>query len=329
MFAYDKKGTVFAMREGAELLVHDGPSEGPLWRQMLDADIVGLGANDKLVGAVTESGMVSWYGARTGDVDFTAHFDVKVQRALVDANAQRVIAVTADKILALAGNDVTTLADHTAQAIAQKPDGTVLAAVNNELVTLANGTRTSTTFPHPDIRALAWSPAGFWVVALAGKLYRWDGTTATHITNMPKDTEVRAVAAHEKAIAIMYNRGSVVALAWPSRDTLGTVRYLERKAEGIDFGPWPWLGIAMDLGDGNKQNLDEPERLHRSDTHPGREHHSWYVNVGGASKPDPKPAAPAAPAPAVTATRPQPTSSVRFILPAMIALAVVLYALLH
>ena len=40
MIAYDKRGSVFALTEGAELLLHDGESEGPLWRTMLDARIV-------------------------------------------------------------------------------------------------------------------------------------------------------------------------------------------------------------------------------------------------------------------------------------------------
>lgn len=52
MIAYDKHGQVFALIEGPELLLHDGDSEGPLWRKTLDAPIVGLGiTSDKVVGS--------------------------------------------------------------------------------------------------------------------------------------------------------------------------------------------------------------------------------------------------------------------------------------
>lgn len=37
LFDYDRDGRNIVLTEGAEVLVHDGATEGPLWRQTLDA----------------------------------------------------------------------------------------------------------------------------------------------------------------------------------------------------------------------------------------------------------------------------------------------------
>jgi hypothetical protein len=66
MIAFDKQNTVFAMNEGAELLVHDGESEGPLWRKTLDSDIVGVGADREHVTAITAKGTVATFPSRSG-----------------------------------------------------------------------------------------------------------------------------------------------------------------------------------------------------------------------------------------------------------------------
>ncbi len=297
MIAYDKKGVVFALTDGAELLVHDGPTEGPLWRTTLDSGIVGVGADSTRVAAITSAGTLTWFHAVTGAVQGTTRLEKTVQRAIVDATSQRVIAVTDDAILALAGDaPATTLASHGARAIAMRADGGVLVATDGELVTLAaDGTRTAVAYAGPAVLAIAWHPEGFWILGSETKLHRWAGTGApTHVTSLPGTSKLDHLAACGKAIAFVYDRRKVVSIAWPSKDTLGSVKYMDRTCEGVDFGPWPWLGISMDLGDANKQDLENPQRLHRSDTHPGRTHHSWLVQVGGGSTDD-APAKPAAP----------------------------------
>jgi hypothetical protein len=327
MFAYDKKGTVFAMCEGSELLVHDGPNEGPLWRETLDAPIVALGADDTKICAITQSGMVAWFATRTNERLQTASFDTQIQRAVVDMKARRIVAVTTNSIVELTvGTEPKQLADHGALAIAMRSDGSVLVATaTNELVTLGpDGARAVKTLPAGDsVCALAWHPTGWWAVGLGAKVYRWDGGDAelVHITSLPKGSVLDALACCDRALAIAWDRNTVVSMAWPSKDTLGSLSYLERKVEGIDFGPWPWLGIALDLGDGNKHNLDRPEALHRSDTHPGRQHHSWLVEVGGVSGGAKK---------APTAAPPAKKSSSPLIALAVIAiLAAVLFGMLR
>ena len=285
MFAYDKQGKVFAMREGAELLVHDGPSEGPLWRKTLDGDIVGLGADSDRITAITAKGTVAWFPAQGGDMQ-SASLGGDTTFAVVGTTKRRVAAVLASGVVALENNIPVALTSETASAIAMGPDGTVLVATASKLVVIPEGGEPVTTAHELGaIKALAWHPAGFWVIGAATKIWRWTGEgEPLHVTNLPSGKECTHVAASKEAISIGYGGNSVVTIEWPSRETLGSVEYLENTVQGIDFGPWPWLGIAIDKGDGNKQNLTAPTGLHRSDTHPGREHHRWLVQVGGGSK---------------------------------------------
>ena len=293
MIAYDKRGVVFALTEGAELLLHDGESEGPLWRKTLDGSIVGLGIDSEQVVAVTETGTVIAFAARTGETRGTQAIGARVMRACVDVGVDRVVAITETKIIQLLAGAHKVLAEHGAQVLAMSPDGTVLAATDTELVLLDGARRTRAL---AGVKALAYHPQGFWVLGMQAKLLRWDGNSEpSHITNLPPGSKLEQVACSERALGIVWDRHMCVALEWPSRETLGSLQYLERTIEGIDFGPWPWLGVGLDLGDGNKFHLEDA-RLHRSDTHPGRQHHSWLVSVGGPAKAEPaRPSAPPAP----------------------------------
>jgi len=323
MIGYDKRGSVFALVDGAELLLHDGDSEGPLWRKTLDAPLVGVAADSDKVIAVTAAGTVTWFGPKTGDVQRTATFGTKVSLAVIAGD--RVIAASIDKLLVLEGQP---LADHGAKALAVAPNGEVLAVRETGALVLIkkDGTATTQTYDGVSPRAVAFHPEGFWVLGLASKLLKWDGAaTPTHITNLPADSKLDHVTCSDKAIAIAWDEHMVVALEWPSKETLGSLNYLERKVRGIAFGPWPWLGVALDLGDGNKFNLTDA-RLHRSDTHPGRKHHSWMVSVGGSSKND-KPAAKPAPkaAPPVQQLAPAPKPGMGLLVGVVVAAAILIY----
>src|SRR5208282_6839148 len=63
----------------------------------------------------------------------------------------------------------------------------------------------------------------------------------------------------------------------PQGERVGGIRY-QRALEGIAFGPDVWLGVGLDLGDGNKINL-MTGACHRTDSHPGRAASSWEVAV--------------------------------------------------
>jgi hypothetical protein len=297
MIAYDKTGVVFALTDGSDLLLHDGTSEAPLWQTTLDGKIVGVGITVNEVAAVTGGGTVSWFGARSGDARRTVKLDAPVCAAAFDA--QRVVAITERGIVRIVGEETTAIGSEAATCVALATDGTTLVATDSELIEIAlDGSRRTCALA--GVRAVAHHPTGFWLVGLDSKVLQWSGSgEPTHVTSLPAGSKLDHLATSPRAIGISWDHKMAVALAWPSKDTLGSVDYPERKVEGIAFGPWPWLGISLDLGDGNKFNL-ETIALHRSDTHPGREHHRWLVAVGGPpdDKPARTPAAPVRPAPA-------------------------------
>jgi hypothetical protein len=309
MIAFDKQNAVFAMNEGAELLVHDGESEGPLWRKTLDSDIVGVGADREHVTAITAKGTVATFPSRSGAEMQSAAIGGETRFAVVGSGKRRVVAALADKVVALEGNLPKTLTEGFASAVAIAADDTVLVAVANAFIVIAaDGKATTTEHSLGPVVAAAWHPENFWLIACAKKVYRFNGSgDATHVTSMPPEVTLKYVAATKQAISLAYDAEDgmgVATLEWPSKDTLATADYPERKVWGLSFGPWPWLAIALDLGDANKQNVLEPQRLHRSDTHPGREHHSWLVAVGGSGKTESK--APKAPASAPYVPPPVP-----------------------
>jgi hypothetical protein len=283
MIAYDKRGASFALTEDAELLLHDGDSEAPLWRTTLDAKIVGVGLEGERAIAVTEAGTVHTFGSRTGDARGTTKIAGRVRRACVDAAAQRVVALTESEVVRSDGGAALVLGEADARAVAMRADGTVLVATASDLILFApDGARTARAFA--GVTALAHHPQGFWLLGLAAKVMQWDGSgEPTHVTNLPPNAKLEHLACSDRVLAIGWDRHMVAALEWPSKETLGSLQYLERNVEGLAVGPWPWLGVALDLGDGNKFNL-QSAALHRSDTHPGRPHHSWLVSVGGSSR---------------------------------------------
>ena len=307
MIAYDARNTVFAMNEGSELLVHDGESEGPLWRKTLDGEIVGVGAGETSVTAITATGTVATFPARTGSDMQSATLGGMTRFAVVGTGKRRVVAALADSVVALEGTLPRTLVTGTASALAIASDDTVLVAIVNAFVVVApDGTSTTTEHALGPVVAVTRHPEGFWMIATAKKVYRWSGSgQPTHVTNMPSELTLTHIAATNQAFSVAYRSSEgdgVATLDWPAKDTLATLSYPERKVCGLSFGPWPWLAIALDLGDANKQNVLDPQRLHRSDTHSGREHHSWLVAVGGSGKQ----AASAPPNPARVSESPPP-----------------------
>jgi hypothetical protein len=298
MIAYHSTGTILAIREGAELLVHQGPVSGndSLWRKQLDAEIVGLGADDVHVVAVTDAGTVRWFAAHTGADVRTARLPGRPERVAIDVGRQRVVAVTAAQVIALdADGAPRVLAEHGASAIAMAADGGVLLAHGGELVAIsADGVRAAAPYAGDPICALAWHPGGFWLLGTAARVLRWTGSGEPGpVTKLPAGKALDFLACSARAIALAWNHDAVYVLAWPSLDTIASLTYPERKVQGIAFGPWPWLGVALDQGDGNWLNL-ERDLLARTDTHAGRTHHSWLVMHNGPGR-DAKRSAPAAP----------------------------------
>lgn len=241
MIAYDRSGSVIVLADGAELLVHDGPSEGPLWRRDCGSPLVALGAAAGAVIAVDRNGRARWFDARRDNIQATVEAGVPARAAAVSP-AGDVLLVAADeaRVLTRAGPGLV-IPWPGARLVAWADDGRMLVADDAGKVGEldARGEFLRGVKLDPPIVAAAWNPQGFWVLASGSRAIRWDHEGMTHLTGSPDDQAITdvACASDGKRIALTVRDGLVIALAWPSRDTAGSLEYPERKVDGLAFGP--------------------------------------------------------------------------------------------
>lgn len=302
MLAYDRTGSLIVLTDGAELLVHDGPSEGPLWRRDCGAPLVAVGATGDAVIAVDRNGRVQWFDARRDHLQATVDTRAKVRAAAVSNTGEVVL---------LTDSDARVLTREGERLVLPWPDGRAAAWASDRRLVLTDAGGKAGEFDSrgnflrgvqldPAIVAVAWNPRGFWVLASGAKIIRWDAEGMHHLTGGPEDIAAVACSADGGRIAITLKDNFVLVLSWPARDTVGQLNYLDRKVDGLAFGPAPWLAVGLVGGDGNKFNLQSGS-LNRTDTHPGRQHNRWTVGI--TCEPPKEPAEPE-PAEPVEPTRP-------------------------
>jgi hypothetical protein len=283
MIAYDGSGHTLVLADGAELLVHDGPSEGPRWRRQCAGPLVAVGTTGKEVIAVSRGGEITWFAADREEVHAKASAGELVRAAAVSPEGH-VLVVTPGgvQVFKNGGAAGVQVAVPGASAVAWGPGGKFLVVDEGGKIGefAADGAPGPTAQLDGPPVAAAHNARGFWVVATAQKLVRFQDRQLHHLTNAPDDMPVRAVACagDGSAIALALGESLMIVLSWPERDTVGQLRYLDRKVEGMAFGPAPWLAVALDGGDGNKLDL-QSGGLHRTDTQPGRQHRRWMVQV--------------------------------------------------
>lgn len=282
MIAYDGSGRTLALIDGAELLVHDGPSEGPRWRRQCPVPLVAVGATPSAVVAVDRDGAITWFEPDREVARASAAVGEPVHAAAVSPEGHVLVATSSGARVYTPDGPGPQVPFADARVVAWAPAGRFLVAGAGGKVGefAADGTPGATAQLDGAPVAAAHNSRGFWVVATSGKLLRFQHGALHHLTNAPGDMPVRAVAcsADGSQIALALGDALALVLSWPERDTVGQLRYLDRKVEGLAFGPEPWLAVALDGGDGNKLDM-LTGALHRTDTQPGRPHRRWMVQV--------------------------------------------------
>lgn len=281
MIAHDVSNTI-VLTDGAELLVHDGPTEGPRWRRELGARIIAVGLTAGEVVSLDEEGQAIWWEHSR---------DHELGRASAGERVRAGVVLPSGHVLAVTSEGVVTLTPSGRGRTFPWPDAVLVAGAADGRVLVADAAGKlgefsaaavllrSLTLEWPAV-ALAHSAAGFWIVAGRQKILRLEGDALHHLTGGPPDMPVRALASSPRgdALALVLGDALVLVLSWPGRETIGQLRYLERKIAGVAFGPPPILCVALEGGDGNKLDL-ESGALARTDTFPGREHRRWMVQV--------------------------------------------------
>ncbi|MCB9547337.1 MAG: hypothetical protein H6706_16015 [Myxococcales bacterium] len=280
MFDYDRQGRYIAMADGDELLVQDGPSEGPLWRTQEATPIVGVAIAQNSILSLDTAGRLAWRDAVTGSLKGELQVGAGARALAVDEQGRAAIALP-DAVVIVSG-----------QAIERRlavEDATVLAWGEGGGLGVGTGGGRALHFGKDDApayeaelprgaTAITWNAHDFWLVGAGEELYRFKADGLTRVTSGPGDITSLSCSPDGYRVALLIAERIVLVLVLPSRDTLTTVQYIDRKATGVRIGPGNWLGIGMDQGDGNKIDM-VTGATHRTDTHPGREHHSWMLKV--------------------------------------------------
>jgi len=303
--AYDPGGRIFVIADADELLVHDGDSEGPLWRESFGSDeIVGVAiAGDEII-AVLDDRTVRRFTFLHRELP-RSNLGAAV-RTFAAKKDGTIAAASAEQVLLLRRNDLAPvpLYHRGVTALAWSADGTRLLVgkttddTKHELLLLDGASGEPQGAPRAldaRIYAMAATPKGF-LVATGDRVVRFTSpeTEPTPVTKAKGQLITDVASSPDGArVAGQIGRPQVVGLADRPRGTLLSLDYPQRVCAGVAFGPRPWIGVALGGGDANKCNVDTGA-LHRSDTHPGRNHQRWIVMVGGAFQ---KKAAPAAPVP--------------------------------
>ena len=282
MFDYDRKGQLIVLTDGAELLVHDGESEAPLWRQTEPSDIVGVAALPNRVVSVDSDGWVRWRDARSGDELCQVQLDAEPRALAASATGQVAVALPESVAIMTEGQLDRHIAVDDPRCLAWNPEGKL--GVGSGTGTGYQFGRGETNEFHADlpgpIDAIDWNEQGLWVMAVAHDVFRLSSEALGRITGGPEDMPIQNLACSPGGhyIAMQLGPSLVLILEYPSRETDSQVRYPDRTITGIRFGPHPWLGVGLTGGDGNKFNLDNGG-THRTDTHEGRNHNRWMVMV--------------------------------------------------
>ena len=282
--AYDPSGRILALVDANELLVHDGETGEPLWREAFEEELLGVAiAGDDLV-VVGELGLLvhmsflrrelSRLDLDATSVTFAVHADGRV--AVAQERAVRII--TRGRVQTLPRNDVGALAfssDGRALLLAVGPKRSTLEWV--DVATLASVGETSLAL---HVEAIAADESQFFVA---------QGEQLDSVTT--HDAPVKSIVSglgftlkdviFDKAthtLALQCGR-SIIDL-YDAKTCARTLRlqYPVRVVRGLAFGPKPWLGIALAGGDANRVHMGDRQVL-RTPTHPGRAHQTWIVSV--------------------------------------------------
>jgi WD40 repeat protein len=284
-FGYGYDGALLVTSDGPELLVCAGPDEGPMWRRTLDATVVGVGVTDGAVVAVDAGGTLVVCDRDSGEVKSTLALErLATGLAAAPSGIVAVLGASSVNVVHAAGTgarreidvaDAATLAlDAAGKRVAVgSADGTV------RVFDAGSGKeRGSSKVPAP-AKGIAWSPRGYWIVASGSGLCRVsaDGSDTRGLVNT-EDLVLSSVAVSEDGSIVAVRVGDQKVGLFDLLDFKfqGVIQYPERTVGQVSFGPGSWLGVGLDLGDGNKVDL-LTGAVHRTDPHEGRVRNRWVL----------------------------------------------------
>jgi hypothetical protein len=283
-FAYDRSGSVIVCADERELLAYSGADEHPMWRHPCDSPVVAVGTTVGEVVSLEAAGRLRRFeassGAKLDGVELGAP-----ARGLAVARDGTCAALLQDEVATVAGGKLGKRhATPGATLVAISDDGTLIAIGGSggrvRILDARTGAENGTSSVTGELNSICWNVRGFWLLIAGDQVFRVGagGGDATPVFKLPAGQLANlASSADGGLLACQLGAHEVQVFALPQVEAVAKAVYT-RPVEGIEFGPDVWLGIGLDQGDGNKINLGTGA-CHRTDTHPGRAHHAWEVQL--------------------------------------------------
>ena len=282
-FAYGTVANVLVATDDRWVCVSGVEDDTPLWGFEAAAPVAGVRNTRAAILAVDV----------TGQLTRLAHADGKVLDRTTCGVAATGLAATADRawaVLHTKGVRVRRSAGQqfnvnvrAAACVALDECGSQLAVGSREGVVhalnLESGKSYNLDLKLP-ISGVAWSGLGWWFINTPHALYRADADLGLHRKLCDWNKEAAGWPPLRMADCAVRLGTDRVVVVGAGGDALGEVRYLERLVGEIEFGPFPWLGIGIGQGDGNRLSLVEAEEVYRTDPPPGRPRNSWKLIPG-------------------------------------------------
>ena len=285
--AYGTDGVHLVTADGRLVLVHDGGSEAPLFVHEMPGDVIAL---------ATDAGRVVGFDSGGHAVVLDSSGAV-VQRLELGAEAsagaasQGKVAIAGATTAVFSGDARHDLHVGAASCVAFSRDGKRIAVGTDSgevrIFDAATGTPERTVGLPGPARGLAFSVVHGFLVTTKGGIVQISTSGAVGVLCGTGDHGIGTLAVSVDGLfaAARVDDGRIILFEVVKNRPAGVITY-ERETGGVAFGPKGWLAVALDLGDGNKIDLDTGN-VHRTDPHEGRPRNSWLVLAdargGGAS----------------------------------------------
>jgi hypothetical protein len=128
------------------------------------------------------------------------------------------------------------------------------------------------------ITGLAFGRLGGWFICTADLLHRADLDLSRHHELIESGNHASGCVASPDGSLCAFRAGRHrVIVVESTGEEIGFVYYPKRLVGEIEFGPFPWLGVGIGSGDGNRISLLEDDLIYRTDVLPGRPDNAWAV----------------------------------------------------
>lgn len=292
-FAYDAAGSVYVCGDGPEVFVYSGANDAPMWKQLCDGILVGVGVVGQSVYTLDTDGRIDQWRSFDGNRQGVMTLECECRALAVHKTGNHVV-VGVDQVLfpSTRGHRTAQLPSPVAAAIDSLGARTAVGTSQGYLYLLdiASGSQVAAIDVGAPIAAVAWSPKGRWIVAAGRRVLVISGDLAPAVpldggekSPILKAVEqpgtVRYVAASFDGALVACDDGGMRVIVYETHTWRqgASVEY-QRDLGGLMFGPGSTLGIGLEFADANRLDVMTGS-IKRTQPGLGRGGENWFQRI--------------------------------------------------